>query len=105
MPWKKRSDFKTSEEYKLFIKEKNLLSRYKISLDEWNDKLTKQNNTCGLCKEEFKKDDVLCLDHCHKTLKLRHIIHDHCNRMLGCAKDNINLLTKAIIYLTEFMNG
>jgi len=40
-----------------------------------------------------------CLDHCHKTGKIRGVLCQHHNTALGAFQDNIELMRKAIDYL------
>jgi hypothetical protein len=60
-------------------------------------KLEKINGgKCFICE---KKDKKMCLDHNHKTKKIRGILCDSCNRGIGLLNDDIILLQKAIDYL------
>jgi Recombination endonuclease VII len=68
--------------------------RYKISGEEAR-KLRKSRNTCEICN----RPGILCIDHCHKTNKLRGILCRKCNAALGGFEDNPNLLQNAITYL------
>jgi len=43
--------------------------------------LAHQNNLCALCGENIELDPVL--DHCHKTGKIRQVLHRGCNSLLG----------------------
>ena len=58
-----------------------------------------QNNKCAICfKELITKSTV---DHCHTTNKIRGILCYSCNLLLGLAKDNIAILTSAILYIKD----
>ena len=46
----------------------------KISKED-KEKLAEQTKTCGICKKDFKKDDIKCLDHCHFTGEIRGFTH------------------------------
>ena len=77
---------------------------YGITLDEYQIIRDRQNNKCVICfKEETKiwrgKTTELCLDHDHKTGKLRQLLCFSCNIGLGAYKDDIQLLKNAISYL------
>jgi hypothetical protein len=61
--------------------------------------LKSQNGRCALCGSLPTKKDPLVVDHDHSTEKFRAFIHKSCNSMLGFAKDDIELLEKAIAYL------
>lgn len=73
---------------------------YGIDISEYNNILAKQNGRCAICgksKDEFKRN--LAVDHDHKTNKVRGLLCDNCNPLLGHAKDNIDILQRAIEYL------
>lgn len=68
-------------------------SEDKISLWE------KQDGKCDICKDEIKSANIGCVDHDHATIKMRGLLCGNCNKMLGYAKDNIETLKSAIVYL------
>lgn len=59
-------------------------------------KLKKESGGCNLCGS--KKE--LVIDHCHTSRKIRGVLCHNCNHGLGKFKDDVNLLKKAIEYLT-----
>jgi hypothetical protein len=77
--------------------------KYGISLDYYKEMLTKQNNTCAICKENnLGENDWFCVDHCHATGKVRGLLCHHCNRALGCLKDRVDYFESAIDYLNKY---
>ena len=52
---------------------------------------------CEICGGTNK----LSIDHCHIKNKVRGLLCDACNNLLGRCKDNIDTLRKAINYLNE----
>lgn len=59
-----------------------------------------QNECCAICdrhESNFKKG--LVVDHCHTTGKVRQLLCQNCNAMIGMAKENELVLLKAIKYL------
>ncbi|KAB2970323.1 MAG: exonuclease VII [Zoogloea sp.] len=50
--------------------------------------VTKQGNTCALCKQELQASDAV-LDHNHKTGYVRSALHRFCNTYLGAIENNI----------------
>lgn len=68
--------------------------------------LNKQNNKCAICETELP--DLLiyenrrrgyAIDHNHNTSEFRGVLCLQCNTLLGMAKDNKDILLKAIEYL------
>lgn len=82
-----------------------LQRNYGLNLEEFTDLLNKQNGKCWICGlneitvDNKNKPRTLCVDHCHKTGKVRGLLCNLCNRGLGYFKDNTNNLEKAIEYL------
>lgn len=81
-----------------------LKRKYKITLEEWYEMFERQNSLCAICKQEgFKLDpaskNLLVVDHCHVTGKVRGLLCHNCNRALGLLKDNPENLKRALNYL------
>jgi len=82
---------------------------YNLSAEDHFELVKKQDNKCAICfKEETCKNrngDVrpLCVDHCHATGIVRGLLCNHCNSMLGSARDKIETLENGIKYLKEFL--
>ena len=96
--WRKNNP----EAHKIQSKRNHLKQRFGITLEDYEAKLKSQDNRCALCGDDLdekNKPDSPHLDHCHKTNKIRGIVHQHCNHLLGCARDDKAILKKAIIYL------
>jgi hypothetical protein len=59
------------DELKIKIKE-ILKKRYGITFEEYNEMFNKQEGKCGICKTpQIKIKKVFCVDHNHKTEKVR----------------------------------
>lgn len=78
---------------------------YKMGLDK-NEAIqiseeffTKTN--CDICKRHKDEIGTLCIDHCHKTNKIRGYLCNACNLSLGMLKDSISTLENAIKYLNQ----
>jgi len=88
----------TSEEAKRKRKDYNLKRRYGISLEQFEEILSAQGGICPICE---RSDVVFCVDHNHKTLKIRGIICLNCNlRVVGGARDQDYKLINAAAYVT-----
>lgn len=60
-------------------------------------------NKCNVCGgQEPIKNRRLCIDHCHKSGRVRGILCSTCNRTLGLLKDNPKFLANLLNYLLEF---
>lgn len=78
-----------------------IIRKYGVTRSEYLNMLNKQNNTCFICnKPSIKKN--LCIDHDHKTNKVRGLLCNNCNSGLGFFKDNIEVLLKATEYLKKY---
>lgn len=77
--------------------------KYGISLEQYNEMLESQNSCCSICGTSSKEvsKNRLFVDHCHRTGKVRGLLCHHCNSMIGLARDDVNVLSRAISYLKE----
>ena len=84
-------------------RERYLQNTYKISENEYNAMLLRQNNRCLLCTKEFDNTrwgaDSPVVDHCHARGDVRGILCNECNRGLGYFHDNVDTFFNAIKYL------
>jgi len=74
------------------------LRKYRITYNDYIKALKKQNNKCGICKQEFKEDNFY-FDHNHKTKKFRGLLCSNCNLGIGLLKDNKKIINNAVKYL------
>ena len=81
-------------------KKEKLQLRYGLTYEQWEKMREEQNFSCMICgisEDEYgKKLDV---DHCHNTGKVRGLLCNPCNTMIGLARDNLKLLESAVQYL------
>lgn len=69
--------------------------KYKLNRTDWDAMLQKQNNKCLICESDLLKP---CVDHDHKTGKVRGLLCRICNLKLQAIED-IEFARKARIYL------
>lgn len=107
---------KYKEQYKLGYKKRpytkrfgEILKKRGITFAQYNEILLKQGNKCAICqKHETRKCSKtsnilrLCIDHCHKTNKVRGLLCSNCNSGIGKLGDSIEQLQSAINYLQEY---
>lgn len=91
-------------------REYNLLYKYGVGLKEYMRMLKEQRGVCQICgtpptpKDHKPGKDggrYLCIDHDHVTKKIRGLLCGNCNKGLGMFKDNPELLSRAIDYLSQ----
>lgn len=75
------------------------LRYYKITWEERKEILQKQEGKCAICKDDLSEEHV---DHDHKTNKIRGILCRKCNVLIGMAKEDVEILKSAAIYLQFF---
>lgn len=77
-----------------------LKREYGLSLEDYEKMGIRQGLRCGICnKSQTENKTKLCVDHCHKTGKIRALLCHDCNVGLGRFKDDPELLFNAIRYL------
>lgn len=86
------------------------LRNYGIDEDGLATMKLEQNNLCFICEwKGFRlgthNKEVLAVDHCHATGKVRKLLCHNCNRALGLMKDDPNLLRKAATYIETHREG
>lgn len=96
----KREQSKT-EKGKQLNRKHNLKSCFGITPQQYNEMLKQQNGGCAICGEINKNGRRLSIDHDHETGKIRGLLCNKCNSVLGWAGDSIAALAGAIKYLNK----
>lgn len=81
------------------ILDRILLKRYGITREQWNILFQQQNQTCAICRTDVSKGTGWQTDHNHSTGKLRGILCNGCNSLLGWSFESVAILENAIAYL------
>ena len=71
---------------------------YGISLEDYDRMFTRQGGRCRICKRKSK----LFIDHCHVTRKVRGLLCNNCNCLIGFSGDNPSVLMAGSSYLFAF---
>src|ERR1017187_3874213 len=61
--------------------------KYGLTKEQYNKMYMEQLGLCAVCHEPFG-DETPHVDHCHKTKKVRGLVHRKCNTVLGLFNDN-----------------
>ena len=83
-----------------------LKEKYGMTIEQYIKMLEEQENICLACGEILEpvvQGKMPVIDHCHKTGKVRGILHDRCNLGLGHAYDNPEILRKWASYLDRYL--
>lgn len=83
------------------IKGYNRSFLYDLSVDEYNKILDAQNGVCAICKMKNKIDRPLGVDHNHRTNKIRGLLCNDCNSIIGHAFESTQILANALAYLIK----
>jgi hypothetical protein len=95
-------------------KDRRLKKQYGISLDEYNKKLEEQKESCAVCGvhvSDLKNSNcqhgkkVLVVDHCHSTGKVRDLLCNRCNTILGLCEESHYLLKLIGEYIGKHNKG
>lgn len=99
---KKRSKIwneKNVQRRRIMHRKSHLKNKYSLTIDQQNELLKLQSEACAIC---FSVEN-LCIDHCHKTGKVRKILCRKCNSGLGMFNDDIKLIEKAYKYMKDHL--
>jgi hypothetical protein len=80
---------------------RRLARKYGITPEAYEAMWAAQEGKCLICvtPEEEVRGKRLCVDHDHKTGKVRGLLCHRCNCVLGYSMENINTLLASIVYL------
>ena len=83
-----------ADTYNAAYHESNKGRRYGLTPDQYAEMVRACCGKCPCCKTPFSAilGERPCVDHCHKTGTVRGIICHRCNRVLGHADDNPEIL-------------
>jgi hypothetical protein len=87
------------------VSKKGRLKKFGLSTEEYDTISKAQNHRCKICGDKANtksKYKTLTVDHNHKTGEVRALLCSQCNSMLGFARDNRVILSKAIDYLEVY---
>lgn len=83
------------------------MRRHGLSQEQMDEWVSSQGGVCAICGGlpgkigRSTSPGRLHIDHCHSTGKIRGLLCGRCNTMLGLAKDDPDILVRAINYLAK----
>lgn len=81
--------------------------KYGLSKEEYINLIKKSKGECCICGVKFDNRNKYSgpfVDHNHKTGKVRSVICNRCNRLIGMAEENIDIFKNIINYLKKHSN-
>ena len=83
----------------------NLKSKYNLEVEEYNALLDKSQGRCQCCNKTLEPDSPSpnnrpVIDHCHTTGRVRGILCNHCNRLVGYLGED----SAYALQLVEYIN-
>ena len=86
------------------FRDSRLNKKYGVGLTEYSLMLAGQGGGCAICrtKDNGTRGRELPVDHDHETGKVRGILCDTCNRVLGLFGDDPVVIRRAIAYLEHW---
>ena len=79
-----------------------------VDIERYKEMLLNQDNKCAICKQPETRrvknsEEIanLCIDHCHKTMKVRALLCFDCNVGLGKFHDNPVFMRAAADFVEE----
>lgn len=86
------------------------MRKFGITLEEYDAMLAAQNGLCAICPNppvsgQGRRYGTGAVDHDHATGRVRGILCDRCNTLLGQVDDDPALLQRAIDYLAGSAEG
>jgi hypothetical protein len=82
-----------------------LKSVFGITVEQYDEMLKSQNNSCAICERTEPTGYGWHVDHCHTTGKVRGLLCSKCNQAIGLFDENLNSMKKAITYLEDRTNN
>lgn len=79
--------------------QKNILGKWKLTLEQMNMMWINQLFGCAICETPFETPFDGYVDHDHKTGAVRGLLCNNCNTGIGMLKDDPRLLARGIAYL------
>lgn len=102
----RRQNIDAVKQYRSDNKQKHyrqeIVRKYGVEPSWFDKQLQRQGNACACCKRQFhwsNKQTTPHVDHCHSTGKVRGILCNRCNTVLGLCKDNKELFKNLTGYL------
>jgi hypothetical protein len=94
-------------QWKRWLLKSQLQKKYGITIEDYVEMYDQQGGRCAICgvprksrlDDNVERHEVLHVDHCHRTGKVRGLLCESCNHGLGRMKDDPSILRAAADYI------
>ncbi len=86
----------------------SLKKKYGLTLEQYEQMVSDQGGKCAICLQdpneqyEFESHQLLHVDHCHATGRVRALLCNGCNRALGFINDNHETAIRLASYIKAY---
>ncbi len=87
---------------KVVRRRQHLKRSYNISIEQYDMLFKSQHGVCAICSMPPRDSRKLVVDHDHETNKIRGLLCDKCNFMLGLSGESASVLQEGINYLARY---
>lgn len=103
---RKKHYYANREKICAYVKSKRSKYVYGLEPEDIHNIWMKQNKCCAVCGKpiDSKISNRVVIDHDHTTRKVRGILHQRCNHMVGRVETEPELVGMAMRYLMENSN-
>ncbi len=91
-------------------RDQRLRKTYGMTAEQWDKMYDLQQGKCPICDKPIRRPGnkegrrAACVDHDHKTGRVRGLVHDRCNRF-RIAGNTVETATKLLNYLASEFDG
>lgn len=78
---------------------RNLAKKFGVTVERID--ALRSTEFCDICKVPFVEKQGQHIDHCHVSNKIRGVLCNNCNHMIGQAQDDPVILRNAALYLEK----
>ena len=98
---------KNKDKSRKFQRQQHLKEHYQLSLVDFDNLLKAQTGKCAICQRDIfhrgdrVASDTACVDHDHKTGRVRGLLCTNCNGGIGRLKDSEEIILSALAYIRK----
>jgi len=104
--WQRNWRAKNPEKYKAVAHKNRLKKRYGMTPADYDQMFIEQDGKCIVCGiDQNELNHTLCVDHNHKTGKVRQLVCKRCNLFIGIYETGFYGLSERIKFYLEMNNA